>query len=492
MKTAVLEWYAVNLDRNTLMIPNPKWQLCNYLIIVDYTNVEPRILLKLENSKYNIPIISVTNKDFLPRNMKSGEDFWHTVNISNRKLKDQLGVEAFALRCLITTDKHELKSTFSGWVMEAQNPQHTLESNVRWVRKSELRAFTLEDPFTQALIELWFEWDVKDVGHKVTWSRPGWYAKVFPQLSDIVSSSLDSSIANIEQVRCWERSCVLKINLIDGNAIFLKTVPDFFSHEPFLTNWLSEYRPKRIAEVVKAFQNDETGYHLITKEYSGVGLDAKPDVVIWENTIRYYAELQVSLIEHTQDLIAVGCPSTNLEKLISSIHNMLSDKEKLQSVDKGLTTDEIKSFETKLHLIDKAYDEIRSIEIPYTLDHGDLWSGQVVVSNANKILFNDWSDCSITHPFLSLYFFLDDLEYTFEDITLVNRIEEIYLQHWTNYADIEKLRVAFNGAKILAPLNLAVMYYERILPNMELKWEMEFMFPYHLRSALEKLDEVGL
>ena len=132
--------------------------------------------------------------------------------------------------------------------------------------------------------------------------------------------------------------------------------------------------------------------------------------------------------------------------------------------------------------------------IPYTLEHGDLWSGQVMVSNENdqtSIYFNDWSDCSWTHPFFSMPFFLEDIEAELEGIpnardVLINT----YLETWNAYEPIDRLKKLYNIVMLIGPLHNAVLYSDYIFPHMEFKWEMEFIFLRHIRKVIKELRHI--
>ena len=48
-----------------------------------------------------------------------------------------------------------------------------------------------------------------------------------------------------------------------------------------------------------------------------------------------------------------------------------------------------------------ACDELTASGLPLTLEHGDLWVSNIYVGDAEP-QFIDWTDASISHPFLSL------------------------------------------------------------------------------------------
>jgi hypothetical protein len=95
-------------------------------------------------------------------------------------------------------------------------------------------------------------------------------------------------------------------------------------------------------------------------------------------------------------------------------------------------------------------------------------------------VFIDWSDCSVSHPFFSL-FFLTDTDIRLPDVPNVReRLRDAYLQLWTAYEPMPKLIEAFDLAMKLAPLHHALIYEWHILPQMQNQWEMDNMIPYYL------------
>lgn len=99
--------------------------------------------------------------------------------------------------------------------------------------------------------------------------------------------------------------------------------------------------------------------------------------------------------------------------------------------------------------------------------------------------FLDWSDSSIAHPFFSLLLFLVEVEDYFpKEPGVRDRLRDAYLEPWTIFAPHARLVEAFELAQPLAALHHALAYHQVVLPNMELRWEMELMLPFYLKMLL--------
>ena len=67
---------------------------------------------------------------------------------------------------------------------------------------------------------------------------------------------------------------------------------------------------------------------------------------------------------------------------------------------------------------------------------------------------------------------------------LCNRLRDVYLAEWLDYAPMQQLIEAFELAQQLAPLYAALTYHLYILPKMEARWQMESMVTFYLKRLL--------
>ena len=98
-------------------------------------------------------------------------------------------------------------------------------------------------------------------------------------------------------------------------------------------------------------------------------------------------------------------------------------------------------------------------------------------------VFLDWSDGSITHPFLSAASILLD-----RGASVAGCDDEAvaYLGPWLATGQVTPTggREALSLARIVLPLHLAALYAERILPGLEQRWEVEWAVPDAMRAIL--------
>jgi hypothetical protein len=121
--------------------------------------------------------------------------------------------------------------------------------------------------------------------------------------------------------------------------------------------------------------------------------------------------------------------------------------------------------------------------VPDSLDHGDLNAAQVLVGAMGPVVL-DWSDGSITHPFLSAASFLGSAGRSAGVPVAGTSLEDAYLGPWraSGSGSEAELRAALARARVVHPIHVAALYAERVLPGLEQPWEMARVVPDALRS----------
>jgi len=186
-------------------------------------------------------------------------------------------------------------------------------------------------------------------------------------------------------------------------------------------------------------------------------------------------------------LLALGVPDRRLVHFPAWIDELLNDTAALVSGDFGLSDDEISQVRELGPQIKDISIQLQESGIPASLEHGDFWSGQVLLDANENYTFIDWSDSSVSHPFLSIWFFLVEIAYELPGVNdAYTRLRQAYLRPWLAYGSMDHLLDTFELAQLLSPIHHALIYHRLILPNMENKWEMERMLPQSLRKLLGK------
>ena len=217
-------------------------------------------------------------------------------------------------------------------------------------------------------------------------------------------------------------------------------------------------------------------------DMSGQPLDRVADLALWEQALQQFARLQIATAGMRAELQALGCPRRRVEDLPDQIDAFFAALPTYP----GLSEVEIVQLRALTSLLKGACQALDEHKIPLAVEHGDFWAGNVQVTEESSIFF-DWSDSSLSHPFFSLTLFLDleGMPHALPvspDVPLLLR--DAYLDPWLTHHPLDQLRSAFELARALGPLHLALKYHVQILPRMESRWEMENMVGFYLKMLL--------
>lgn len=436
----------------------------HYVLISHRT--EPRILLLADDVGHALPRYEV-----------SEGHYWQDVSAVNEMVNAAFGVRVVTLRCIETHFDGEEITLFYAMDGSLIPVDWTPPSGAVWASEAELD----DVPTGQdVIIKDWFAWMRTQASLTCEWYQAGWYGKTVAWIESQFDDRGIMLTAPVEQMRSWERSAILRMETTHGRYYF-KAVPKVFKHEPALVKWLAYTYPD---DFPRPLVVDGWRRWLLMPDYGSQTLDRVTEIDRWEAALRRYAELQISMSVRTNDLIGLGCPDRRLYRLPDTLERLLqSGVDALSGSSLSITEDELTGLRSRIPEFKQACTELMAYSIPSSLEHGDFWAGQVVM-NGDKQVFIDWSDCSVSHPFFSLYF-LTDADIQLPDVPNAReRLRDAYLKPWQAYEPLAKLIEAYDVAMRVAPLHHAVIYQQQILPEMENQWEMNNMIVFYLRRLL--------
>ena len=190
--------------------------------------------------------------------------------------------------------------------------------------------------------------------------------------------------------------------------------------------------------------------------------------------------------------LAAGFPVRSPLQLRTLIGPLLADEAALLGLgEHALSMEEVSRLRELRPSLESACEELADGDISLALEHGDLWSSNVCVSD-DQVQFIDWTDASISHPFFSLMPFLESAKWDVEPASvpaLQARVIDAYLERWTAYSAPARLRSALALARPLAALHIATTY-PRDIPQPHHQWWMPRMVPFFVRMALEQWDSI--
>lgn len=348
-------------------------------------------------------------------------------------------------------------------------------------------------PEQQRMLASWFakNEELSSSSLKTPWSQRGWLKSACEWIQAQLTEHGLTATTPIEQLRAWERSALLRVGT-DRGDIYFKAIPQIFAHELSLNRLLATVAPQSSPTLLAV---DVERRWMFMQDFGGMPLLQDDLPAHWEQVMQQFAHLQIKLSSHMRDLLTAGCPYRPLELLASQIEPMIAVLPTLTSNQRGdLTAEDILQLKASVPQLIALCHELAQYNIPYSLEHGDLWATNIIVTDSNFIFF-DWSDSSIAHPFFSFTLIWEYLHAMPPDVKLARKaIVDAYLRPWMihGYASLEELQRAFTLAMCLAPLHYAATYYQLILPAIGAKWELERMFPFYLKMLLKNMQEYNL
>lgn len=413
----------------------------------------------------------------LPHWQDAERHYWQTTLHVNTALHQRFGIEATVLRCLATDRNPATGRIARLYEMETHGMPHVVPRGARWCGRDALDA--LACPEQRPLLVSWF--DEAEAGvpqRRRPWARRGWMKPALTWIDEQLASLGMIRSGHGEQLRSWERSCLLRAPTTAGH-IYFKAVPPMFAHEPPLTQALATWYPGATPRVLAL---DAARGWLLLADFGGHTLDADRDIMHWEQALSHFATLQIDLSRRVDELRALGCPE-RFSTLADAIPALLEDDAAIGAGHAwSLTPEQVSTLRLRTGEFQAVYAALAAYRVPLSLEHGDFWANNVAVMPGAYLYF-DWSDASISHPFFSLASFLRDLVSLFPDVANLHvRLTNAYLEPWTRFAPMKEVQSAFALARLLAPLHFAITYQRDILPSMEARWEMERMIPYHLAT----------
>jgi hypothetical protein len=401
----------------------------------------------------------------------------HTADVDyiNAAAREQLGLHTTVLRSHWHSEvRHGVVDRVHELVVHGPVP-----AGLAWCRRDATSSCVPDDADA---IAIWLA-APDEVIDGAEWMRPGW----FEEVSGWVHRTL-GDVTAIVQVRSWMSSCVLRVQTAAGASYYFKAVTDSGRVECPITAYLAQHFPNIVARVVAT---EPKRRWLLMEALPGASLENIQDAVTWETAAAGYARLQAACVQRVVDLRLLGCQTRTLGAIADGIGLLASDVGALRSgAPDGLTSVEASRFRSIGNALRERCAALAALDIPLTLEHGDLWPSNFLVADGAFALI-DWEDVAIGHPFVSLAPFLAGLGLSqprLHSRGLVDRIERAYLTGFAGEAPSALLRKALRLATPLAFVDLALRYRRQRPSVVGLHPWMSELVPQAMRLALNALE----
>jgi hypothetical protein len=295
---------------------------------------------------------------------------------------------------------------------------------------------------------------------QLKWTQPDWLEDAYRWIHDQLGRLDRQVTGSIEQphVRPW--GTVMRIPTNQGNVYF-KTISLLLPNETAVTHALSQWQPGKLPALLTA----DTHRNWMLVEDGGLRLrDAFNNglsVNTWSDILADYAAFQIELSTHVKALLSLGSPDRRLAILPSLYEKLVTDQEWLL-IDQpdGLSSKDVERLVSGIPHIKQLCGELAGYAIPDSLHHGDLHDGNIFIQDG-RILFFDWGDSQITHPFFSLRTAFVSMEYTFdyeENHPSFDGFAQDYLKIWSGFQSQENLWAAYQVAERLWAIPTALQW----------------------------------
>ena len=401
----------------------------------------------------------------------------HTADVDylNAAVLARWGLRTFVLRSLLhfdspagTTRVHELEA-----FGDAQ------PKGAGW--RPALALGTLADPGDRTALAAWRS--APDTAPTAVdgrdWNRPGWYEEVRHWIGRALhyDAALGDLVETTQQ-RAWQSSCVIRVRATRGDCYF-KAVSLCQRSEPAVTGFLARRFSHLLPRVIAA--EPERRWWLMAA-VPGTPIDELDVPRIWAEAAAAYGGMQAACVPLVEQLKAVGCPARPLEHLADAVGALCAGP-----LD-GLTPEEADRFRALAPSLEARCSELASHRVPLTLEHGDLWPGNIL-ADGHACAILDWEDAGIAHPFLSLAPLHVGLAGCRSATpAALAAVERAYLGAFSRF-DAGDVQHAARLAKPLAFVDMAVRYRQQRASVTALHPWMKDLVPETLRLAMSCASE---
>lgn len=247
-------------------------------------------------------------------------------------------------------------------------------------------------------------------------------------------------------IRSMPWSTVLCFQTSQGK-IYLKSMAQYFTYEPALLSFLTQQGVPHLPTILAIHQDN----HCFLMKDAGEPLlpilKAHYDVSMIKQALKTYAGLQLKCIPFIDRLIDIGVMDFRLKKLPTLFELFLEDSEL------GFKLEDLESLRKSKKALENMCQTLDAIGIPETLEQGDFTDDNMLIKN-NEIIFNDFGDAMISHPFFSIVAFLNSTQnehHLNPSSQNYLSLRDVYLSEWKDYASHDKLLQAFEIANTLIP-----------------------------------------
>jgi hypothetical protein len=402
--------------------------------------------------------------------------------IVSKEMSRLLGCSVAAIRYVLAAkDGHDSpKETYYALdLMERVSDSYKPAGYGRWISEEEFAPLKGMDPNQRQAIESYFSEERSAVPDlRQPWERSGWYRAAGTWIESELRALNIEITGSPEQVKWWSLSCVLRIPTGTGDVYFKTSARQpLFVSEPRLLACLSRLYPGQVPSVLAS--DMRLDWMLLPD--AGLKLERKAPAEQIAEVLLTFGRMQLDSVNHTDELLRIAnCADRRPPHAIPLIASLLED----ELVVSMLSADEIGELRRQLPVIIDMCARLSDYSVPATLVHGDLHLGNVV-SRDGRIVFFDWTDGCVAHPFMDMLLIFNE-----QDEAKRTYLRDAYLKLWLDFESMERLLELWSLCEVAHAVYHTISY-QSILRHTEARarWELGGAPAFHLRMALRYLRD---
>jgi hypothetical protein len=395
-------------------------------------------------------------------------DDWFAEEACNvaRELGQRLKAPLTALRELETDG-------LRGCALENRDPGWRPPAGARWVDEAEARALPLTPPGQRMLLRAWFRQARRrwPPAGRAPWEQPGWFDEAVAWIHEQLDRIGLTPAGPVEQFKtAWSCSGILRVPTTTGMLYFKAD----YARPPAEGAVIAELARRWPRNVPRILAAEDTRRWILLEDFGDRSLTRLP-FARWPGAMRLFARLQRAAAADLEPWIAMGCPDRRARALGETLDELKEDPVLMRADPPDRPRpEELRRLRKRRGRWAEELAALAASPVPVSFVQQDFRDGNIAV-HGRTYIFYDWSDTVLTHPFFSACRFLEYVLTTRDCPRRVRRLatreryarlRDAYLEPWTEYASIARLRQEFERTQRLNTLYQAVRWY-RELPYSE-------------------------
>jgi hypothetical protein len=281
------------------------------------------------------------------------------------------------------------------------------------------------------------------------WEEPGWFERVESWVAVELGRLGFVPHGKLELVRARLWAAVARVATAAGDVWFKEPAPSL-AFEPALTAAVSRRRPDFTPEVLATHAT-----WMLTRdagEQLRAVLKRGGPTPTWDVLLPLYAQLQIELIDHAKELVALGTPDKRPATVSAAYPKLVKRIAARGAVD-------VNGLRALAPQVESLVEELAGLP-PATLIHEEFHEANVFVRGGRPRLL-DWAEAAVSHPFAGLVNTLRDIAFRRRlqpNGREMLRLRSIYLEPWTAFAPPGELEQLFNRGYVLGALCRALTW----------------------------------